>query len=177
MNITVYLGSSHGNSKKYADAVTQLGKYIGGSGDTLIYGGSKSGLMGLLAQSVLEAGGKVIGVEPKFFVDAGLVYDSINELIVTQNMSERKNKMMELGDAFIALPGGTGTLEEISEVMSASALGGFHKPYVIYNLDGFYNSFLSLLDDMTKEGFISAKNRAIIKFADNITDINAIIKP
>ncbi len=82
--------------------------------EILVYGGSKSGLMGELAESVLQAGGKVIGVEPQFFTDAGFVYDEITELITTKDMSERKAKMIELGDAFIAFPGGTGTLEEIT---------------------------------------------------------------
>ena len=117
MNITVYLGAFEGNDPALADEVKKLGTWIGESGHSLIYGGSKSGLMGVIAESVLEAGGDVTGVEPQFFVDAELQYDEITKLIVTENMEERKTKMIELGDAFIAFPGGTGTLEEISEVM------------------------------------------------------------
>ena len=94
----------------------------------MVYGGSKRGLMGELAESVLMAGGKVIGVEPQFFLDMGFDYDAITQLIPTKDMSERKAKMIELGDAFIAFPGGTGTLEEISEIMSKIVPGHLHAP-------------------------------------------------
>ena len=118
MNITVYLGASSGNDDKFQIAVRELGNWIGENGHTLVYGGSKAGLMGDLAESVLLSGGKVIGVEPQFFIDAGFEYNDITELIVTHDMSERKAKMIELGNAFITFPGGSGTLEEISEVIS-----------------------------------------------------------
>ena len=110
MNITVYLGANEGNDPILKSAICELGKWIGESGNTLIYGGSESGLMGELAKSVLKTGSNVIGVEPQFFIDAGFQFDGLTELIVTKDMSERKAKMIELGDAFIAFPGGTGTL-------------------------------------------------------------------
>ena len=112
MNITVYLGASEGVDPALKTAARELGAWIGKSGHALVYGGSKCGLMGELAESVLEAGGEVTGVEPRFFIDEGFAYDAITRLIVTRDMSERKAKMIELGDAFIAFPGGTGTLEE-----------------------------------------------------------------
>ncbi len=101
MKITVYLGASDGNAPALKQAARELGQWIGASGHSLVYGGSKSGLMGDLASSVLAAGGTVTGVEPQFFVDAGYVYDEITQLIVTQTMGERKAKMIELGDAFL----------------------------------------------------------------------------
>ena len=110
MNITVYLGAYEGNDPSLRSAVEALGTWIGRSGNCLVYGGSKSGLMGVLAKSVISSGGNAIGVEPAFFVAEELQYDELTELIVTKDMSERKAKMIELGDAFIALPGGTGTL-------------------------------------------------------------------
>ena len=122
MNITVYLGANEGKDATLKMAVRELGTWIGESGNRLIYGGSKSGLMGELAESVLQAGGEVIGVEPQFFIDMEYQYDEITELIVTKDMTERKTKMIELGDVFIAFPGGTGTLEEIAEVMSKVSL-------------------------------------------------------
>ena len=122
MNITVYLGASVGNDPAFLPAVQELGNWIGANGHALVYGGSKSGLMGALADSVLEAGGHVTGVEPSFFIEAEFQHDGIDDLIVTSDMAERKAKMIELGDAFIAFPGGTGTLEEIAEVMSAVSL-------------------------------------------------------
>ena len=131
MNITVYLGANEGNDPALKKAVRELGTWIGTSGNHLVYGGSKSGLMGELAESVLQAGGTVTGVEPRFFIDAGFVYDEITELITTKDMSERKAKMIELGDAFIAFPGGTGTLEEIAEVMSKVSLKHLDAPCII----------------------------------------------
>ena len=119
MNITVYLGANAGNDPALAEAVRELGSWIGANGHRLVYGGSRSGLMGQLAQSALDAGGTVTGVEPQFFVQQELQHDGLTELIVTKDMTERKTKMIELGDAFIAFPGGTGTLEEISEIMWA----------------------------------------------------------
>ena len=114
MKITVYLGASEGNDPALKTAVQELGRWIGQSGNALVYGGSRSGLMGLLADSVLAAGGQVTGVEPRFFVEQELQHNGLTELIVTENMAQRKAKMIELGDAFVAFPGGTGTLEEIA---------------------------------------------------------------
>lgn len=130
MNITVYLGAFEGKDASLKQAVRELGTWIGESGNALVYGGSKSGLMGEIAESVLQAGGTVTGVEPKFFMDAELQYDGLTKLIVTKDMTERKTKMIELGDAFIAFPGGTGTLEEISEVMSKVSLKQLDAPCI-----------------------------------------------
>ena len=118
MNVTVYLGASEGNDPVFSTAAYELGAWIARAGHTLVYGGSKVGLMGRLAGGALEAGGDVIGVEPQFFIDACVQYDNLTQLIVTPDMTTRKAKMIELGDAFIAFPGGTGTLEEITEVAS-----------------------------------------------------------
>lgn len=175
MNITVYLGASYGNNICFLNAIKELGTWIGESNNTLVYGGSKSGLMGELASSVLEAGGKVIGVEPKFFVDEGLVYPDIDELIVTSNMSSRKLKMIELGDAFIAFPGGTGTLEEISEVMSKVSLKHLDTPCIIYNLNGYYDDFKKLLDKMIESGLSSKERQEGIYFANNLDEIKKIV--
>mgnify|MGYP002537715294 CR=1 FL=1 len=132
MNITVYLGANAGNDSALAEAVRELGSWIGANGHRLVYGGSRSGLMGQLAQSALDAGGTVTGVEPQFFVQQELQHDGLTELIVTKDMTERKTKMIELGDAFIAFPGGTGTLEEIAEVMSKVSLGQLDAPCILY---------------------------------------------
>ena len=137
MNITVYLGANEGNTSALKAAVQELGRWIGESGNALIYGGSRSGLMGALADSVLAAGGEVTGVEPEFFVKGELQHDDLTELIVTKDMTERKTKMIELGDAFIAFPGGTGTLEEIAEVMSKVSLKHLDAPCILYDLDGY----------------------------------------
>ena len=176
MNITVYLGANEGNDPKFRSAVEALGKWIGESGNDLVYGGSKSGLMGVLAESVLKAGGKVTGVEPRFFVDAGLVYDDVTKLIVTEDMSERKKKMIELGQAFIAFPGGTGTLEEISEVMSLVSLRWLDAPCILYNLGGYYEGLRTLLEKMKETGLSSEEKLSGIYFADSLDEIKKIIK-
>ena len=176
MNITVYLGANEGNAPFFKEAVHELGLWIGTNGNTLVYGGSKSGLMGELAESVLQAGGKVIGVEPQFFIDAGFVYDEITELITTKDMSERKAKMIELGDVFIAFPGGTGTLEEITEVMSKVSLKHLDAPCILYNLNGYYDSLKQLLEHMIEMDLSSEEKQEGIYFAEDLEEIQRIIQ-
>lgn len=176
MNITVYLGAFEGNDPTLAKEVKKLGTWIGESGNSLIYGGSKSGLMGVIAESVLEAGGDVTGVEPQFFVDSELQYDEITELIVTKNMEERKAKMIELGDAFIAFPGGTGTLEEIAEVMSKVSLKQLNTPCILYNLNGYYNGLKEFLSHMIKMGLSSEERQEGIYFVENLEQIKEILE-
>jgi uncharacterized protein (TIGR00730 family) len=176
MNITVYLGSNEGNEPELKHAVRELGTWIGENGHTLVYGGSKRGLMGELAESTLLAGGKVIGVEPQFFLDMGFEYDEITQLIPTKDMSERKAKMIELGDAFIAFPGGTGTLEEIAEIMSKVCLGHLHSPCIVYNLNGYYDSLKELLDHMIEMELSSQDRQEGISFARNLDDIRGILE-
>ncbi len=175
MNITVYLGANEGNDPSLKEAVRALGTWIGNAGHALVYGGSKSGLMGELAESVLCAGGKVTGVEPQFFIDAGFEYDAVTELIVTEDMTERKAKMIEVGSAFIAFPGGTGTLEEISEVMSKVSLGHLDKPCILYNLNGYYDGLKMQLAHMIELGLSSEERQRGIYFAENLEDIQRMI--
>ena len=176
MNITVYLGANEGNDPALKTAVRELGAWIGGSGHALVYGGSKCGLMGELAESVLRSGGEVTGVEPQFFIDAGFEYDVITRLIVTEDMSERKAKMIELGDAFIAFPGGTGTLEEIAEVMSKVSLRHLDAPCILYNLNGYYNDIKALLKHMIDMDLSSEERQRGIYFADDLAQIKEILK-
>lgn len=176
MNITVYLGAFVGNDPALKSAVEELGTWIGESRNALIYGGSKSGLMGLLAESTLAAGGEVTGVDPQFFVDSELQHGGLTELIITKDMTERKNKMIKLGDAFIAFPGGTGTLEEIAEVMSKVSLKHLDAPCIFYNLNGFYDSIKDLLALMIEKGLSSAERQEGIFFAENLNEIRQILK-
>ena len=169
MNITVYLGSAHGNDPKYKNEVVRLGNWIGKAGHRLIYGGSR--LMGELAEAVLTAGGEVIGVEPDFFVNSCLQHHGITRLIVTKTMAERKARMIELGDVFIAFPGGTGTLEEISEIMSKVVLGHNERPCIVLNLDGYYEPLRHMLDHMVLEGFLDKKSREKFIFAPDTESI------
>ena len=175
MNITVYLGANLGNDPALPQAVQQLGRWIGESGNALVYGGSKSGLMGLLADSVLAAGGRVTGVEPKCFLDAELQHEGLTELIVTEDIPARKTKMIELGDAFIAFPGGTGTLEEITEVMSKVSLKHLDAPCILYNLNNYYDSLKALLDHMIETGLSTPARQKGIYFARSLAEIEEIL--
>ena len=167
MNITVYLGANTGNDPAFLPAVQELGNWIGANGHVLVYGGS--------ADSVLDAGGHVTGVEPSFFIEAEFQHDGIDDLIVTSDMAERKAKMIELGDVFIAFPGGTGTLEEIAEVMSAVSLGHLSAPCILYNLGGYYNDLKALLGHMIDKGLSSPQRQQGIYFADDLREIASII--
>lgn len=175
MNITVYLGAFPGNDPSFELAVKELGTWIGKSHNALIYGGSKSGLMGLIAESTLLAEGEVTGVEPQFFIDSELQHDGLTRLIVTQDMEERKAKMIELGDAFIAFPGGTGTLEEIAEIISKVSLNQLDAPCILYNLNGYYDHLKALLALMIEKGLSSEERQEGIFFAENLEEIRQIL--
>lgn len=176
MNITVYLGANEGDAPSLKQAVQELGTWIGKSGHALIYGGSRCGLMGEIAESVLNAGGEVTGVEPQFFVNGELQHEGLTKLIVTQDMTERKTKMIELGDAFIAFPGGTGTLEEIAEVMSKVSLKHLDAPCILYNLNGYYDGLKELLNKMISMGLSSKERQNGIYFAETLDEIKEILK-
>ena len=175
MNITVYLGANKGNDDSLERAVQELGQWIGDSGHALVYGGSKTGLMGILAESAVESGGKVTGVEPEMFIQSEVQYDGVTELIVTKDFPERKRKMIELGDAFIAFPGGTSTLEEIAEVISQTALEQLDASCILYNLNGYYDGLKALLFHMIEMGLSTEERQKQIYFAENLADIKAIL--
>lgn len=154
MNIAVYCGSSPQATPCYIEAATALGCWIGSNGHRLVYGGSAIGLMGAVSRATLDAGGEVVGVEPGFFIEAGVAQHDLTELIVVDTMAERKAKMIELADVFVALPGGIGTLEEISEIMSCVRLGLDVAECYLLNVDGFYDPLIALLKSMVRHGFL-----------------------
>lgn len=157
MNITVYLGASLGNDACYEAWARALGAWIADHGHTLIYGGSRTGLMGALSAGALEKGGAVIGVEPQEFIDTALQQEGLTELIVTPDMASRKAKMMELGDIFLAFPGGFGTLEEITQVMSEIKLGHLEGRFAFLDFNGYYQPMKAFLEEMRDQGFVDAK--------------------
>ena len=175
MRITVYLGSNPGNDPRLTEAVRELGAWIGKSGHTLVYGGARFGLMRALADSVLQAGGRVIGVMPRFFVDEGRAHDKLTELIVTEDMSSRKAAMIALGDAFLAFAGGFGTLEEITEVLSKVALGQLDAPCMLYDLDGYYTGLKTQLLHAVETGLASEATLSRIRFVKTLDEIKAIL--
>ena len=176
MHITVYLGASRGNDPELERAVRELGRWIGTSGNALVYGGSKTGLMGRLARSVLEAGGQVPGVEPQFFMDAGFQYDGLTELIVAKDMAERKQKMIELADAYVALPGGPGTLDEISEVICLARLGIENKACVLFDTDGYYQALKKIFEEMVEVGFSEKEDFKRVLVSADLDEIERFIE-
>lgn len=175
MNITVYLGAYPGKDDKYKKGVRELGCWIAAAGHRLIYGGSAVGLMGVLADAVLQGGGEVIGVEPDFFVRDALQHDGITQLIVTETMQERKKIMLEMGDVYIAFPGGTGTLEEITEAISQTKLGLSDKKSILFNLDGYYDHLIAMIERMADEEFLFREEMSGLYFARSVEEIAAII--
>lgn len=176
MNITVYCGSNFGDNAHFEEAAHDLGAWIARAGHTLVYGGSSVGLMGAVSRAAIEGGAPVIGVEPEFFIEAGVAQHDLTELIVVETMGERKSKMIELGDAFVAFPGGTGTLEEIAEVMSMVSLRQLDAPCILYNLNGYYDSLKALLNEMICKGLSSAQRQAGIHFAADLAQIRALLE-
>lgn len=154
--VCVYCGSGKGVDTAYAIAARKLGKALADNGIRLIYGGGSLGLMGEVARSALGAGGKVTGIIPEFLGSREHMLKDVDELIVVENMHVRKQLMFDRADAFVALPGGIGTLEELVEQLTWSQLGRHSKPIVVANINGFWNPFLNLLDHMKAETFIRA---------------------
>ena len=175
MDITVYLGATDGVKEVYCQAVRELGTWIGKNGHRLIYGGSKRGLMGILAEAVLKNGGKVVAVDPIFFKDLEQP-EGIEQLIITPDMKERKAIMLARGDIYVAMPGGTGTLEEISEAISQSVMGLSDKTPVIFNQNGYYSGLKSLMGGMMSEGFLTQEGYEKVRFPENMDQLIEILE-
>lgn len=161
-SICVYCGSSPGRDGAYIEAGQQLGRSIARAGLRLIYGGGTKGIMGAVAQGTLKAGGKVMGIIPRFLMNKEATESALgrlDELVVTDNMHQRKHRMFEESDAFVALPGGIGTVEEIIEIMTWAQLGHHRKPIVFVNVRGFWDPMLALIDHMAAEGFIHTAHK------------------
>lgn len=174
MNITVYLGSAAG-TELLRQRVRELGTWIGERGHRLIYGGSREGLMGALADACIAAGAETIGVEPAYFIENQKQHPGIGELIVVDTMPERRTKLIELGEVFIAFPGGTGTLEEISEVMSQEMLGQNTHLCLFYNIAGYWEPMRGQLQVMEEAGLLRAQWRQRIRFVSSLEEIDALV--
>ncbi|ENW83495.1 TIGR00730 family protein [Acinetobacter sp. ANC 3929] len=172
-SICVFCGSSLGNDPIYQQMAQATGQTIAAQGKTLVYGGGRSGLMGVVADSALQAGGRVIGIIPNALVDRELAHTGLTELHIVNNMHERKTKMAELSDAFVALPGGAGTLEEIFEQWTWSQLGIHQKPCAFLNVDGFYDDLIKMLQASVERGFSQERFVDRLIVAEQINDILA----
>lgn len=176
MNIAVYCGSSSGNDEKFIESAKKLGRWIGESGNTLVYGGASKGLMGAVADETLEAGGKVIGVLPDVPRILARRHTGLTQCINTGSMAERKAKMIELADAFVALPGGIGTLDEITDVLSLASLDVIDGPIVLFNTDGYYEPFRQILDNIIGNGFGLKEYFERALFSDNMDEIATFLE-
>jgi uncharacterized protein (TIGR00730 family) len=174
--ICVFCGSSFGSNPAYSRAAEHLGESFTDGNIELVYGGATVGLMGLLADAVLQGGGRVTGVIPQALVEKEIAHTGLTDLRVVSSMHERKAIMADLADAFIALPGGFGTLEEFCEVLTWSQLGLHRKNCGLLNLNGYYDGLLSLFDHAVAEGFLKAANRKLVQ-SDSDPDrlINAVL--
>ncbi|HVU10116.1 MAG TPA: TIGR00730 family Rossman fold protein [Phototrophicaceae bacterium] len=168
MNICVYCSASNNIAPAYFDIATQLGEAIAQRGDTLVYGGSSAGLMGQLARTVQARGARCIGIIPQALVDMEVAYHNADELVITANMRERKATMEARAEAFLALPGGVGTMEEVFEIMVARSLNLLHKPLVLLNHGGFYDPLIQLLEHMQGAKFLRAGYETMVYFAPTI---------
>jgi len=154
MRVAIYCGSAEGRSDDYVKNVWSLGQYLAKQGVDVVYGGGNVGLMGVIANSVLDAGGKVIGVIPNHLKQKEIAHLGLTELHIVADMHERKAKMMALADAFVALPGGVGTLEEIFEAWTWGQLGLHQKACAFYNVKGFYDPLFTMVESMQSAGFV-----------------------
>jgi uncharacterized protein (TIGR00730 family) len=158
-SVCVYCGASTGSDGVYAEAAVELATTLAARGLRVVYGGAHVGLMGLIADTALAAGAEVVGVIPRVLVDWEVAHTGLTELHVVDDMHERKAKMAELADAFVALPGGIGTLEELIEIYTWSYLGIHDKPFALLNTKGYYDGFTAFLDHAVSEGFLRPEVR------------------
>jgi len=175
-NICVYCGSSPGLDHRYADAAVALGRAMAEADVGLVFGGGEEGLMGKLARSVLDNGGRVVGVIPNFLIRKELALHDAQELIVVDDMHQRKQIMFDRADAFVALPGGVGTLEELVEQLTWVQLGRHAKPILIADIGGFWRPLLSLIAHMNNEGFIREGFEVRYLVSEKIEDVLPMIE-
>jgi uncharacterized protein (TIGR00730 family) len=169
--ITVFCGSSSGTEEIYTSQAILLGQTLAKRNIELVYGGAKVGLMGAVADGVLNAGGKAIGVLPNFLRSKEIAHKQLTELILTDTMHERKTKMNDLCDGVIALPGGFGTLDELFEMLTWGQLGLHKKPIAILNIDGYYDALIVFVQTMTDKGLLKEVNRQMLLVSDTIDDL------
>ncbi|MBE9016757.1 TIGR00730 family Rossman fold protein [Chroococcidiopsis sp. CCALA 051] len=179
-SICIFCGSSTGNRSIYQEAAQAMGEAIARRGLSLIYGGGNVGLMGMVADAALAAGGEAIGVIPKFLVDKEIAHNGLTQLHVVDSMHDRKALMTELADAFIALPGGYGTLEEFCEILTWAQLGLHQKPQGLLNVEGYYDPLLQLFDRAVTEDFLRSELRSLVlesSSSEDLLDLLASYQP
>jgi uncharacterized protein (TIGR00730 family) len=174
--IALYCGSRTGNKPIYRDTAIELAQHIANQGFGIVYGGASIGLMGQVADTVLEHGGEVVGVIPEFMLDYEIAHQKLTELHIVETMHERKALMAERANAFIALPGGLGTFEEILEIATWGQLNQHQKPIIIYNVNHFYDALIAQLDHAVEEGFLPQQHRAKVIICQSLDEIFNVIQ-
>jgi uncharacterized protein (TIGR00730 family) len=177
MNVCVFCGSSHGLNPVYGSVAKELGFLLAQNNHSLIYGGGNVGLMGVIADAVLEKGGKVTGIIPKFLMDREVGHTGLTSLEIVTSMHERKKRMADLSDVFIAIPGGWGTLEEIAEILTWKQLGLLNQPVGVLNINKFFDPLLAQMQGMVTEGFLQDQNFQSIKTSDSPAKILSLLIP
>jgi len=172
-NVCVFCGSSPGNDPAYVAAAESLGTLLGQNGRRLIYGGGAVGLMGVVADATLAAGGKVIGVIPEHLARLEVAHSGLTELHVVGSMHERKQRMASLADGFVVLPGGLGTLEEFCEIWTWGQLGLHRKPYGVLNVAGYFNHLLTFLDHSVTSRFVRQEHRSLVQVSERPAELLA----
>ncbi len=171
MNICVFCGSSTGSEPIYHEAAHELGTLIGSSQNTLVYGGGNVGLMGIVADATLQAGGKVVGVIPEFLQRREVAHHGLTQLEVVDTMHQRKQRMAEMTDAFIAMPGGWGTLDELAEILTWRQLGLIQSPIGILNTNSFFDHLLEQMRLMTRHGFLGHGSLEVLNVAPSPNEL------
>lgn len=174
--IAIYCGASIGNKLIYQEKTKEIGKWMLTNHYDLVYGGGAVGLMGIIADTLIKGKGKTIGVIPTFLAERELSHQGLDELIIVEDMHERKRKMIELADVYIALPGGPGTLEEISEVISWGRIGEHQNPCIFYNIDGYYDLLAEFFDSMVTNNFLTQVDRDKILFSNSLDEMKQFIE-
>ncbi len=170
-SLCVYCGSSGRGRESHHEAAIRLGAIMAGAGVRLVYGGGRIGLMGLVADAVLDGGGEVVGIIPRFLDQVEVGHSGVSRLIVTENMHERKEKMAELSDAFVILPGGLGTLDETFEILTWKQLQLHDKPVVIVDVDGYWQPLVALVDRMVEENYARPEHRALFRVVGSVEEV------
>jgi uncharacterized protein (TIGR00730 family) len=173
ISVCIFCGSQHGTDPRYRAAATRFGELAGAAGLRVIYGGGQVGLMGAAADASMSAGGQVVGLIPARLLEREVGHRAITELVVTRDMFERKAEMIARSDAFVVLPGGFGTLDELLEVVTLRQLGYHDKPIVIVNLGGYWDPFLALVERVIDEGFAAPTVRRLYTVVDEVDDVLA----
>jgi uncharacterized protein (TIGR00730 family) len=175
MRVCVFASSSSRINNKYADAASELGVLLSKAGTEVIFGGGGIGLMGKLADTILENNGTITGVIPSFMKDQGWNHSEVNDMIITSDMGERKKQMFAMADAIVALPGGVGTLEELTEAITLKQLGLFRGPVIILNTLNFYKSLIDFFEHMVAESFLRAEHKTIWEIANTPEEVMTLL--